>query len=147
MEISAESMAEAVLQATATDEFDLGKGHVLLRPPIKHSTRKIAMGATTHLLRKQHKLLRNETLREQPINCQWKKHRGAPIPPDELWRNKLKILEAKEMAPQGLALTHEAVELLYDWENFGCPTKWARRDDQRNPSSHQPRTTQVRART
>ena len=32
MEISAESTTEAALQATATDEFDLGKGHVLLRP-------------------------------------------------------------------------------------------------------------------
>ena len=31
-EISAESTTEAALQATATDEFDLGKGHVLLRP-------------------------------------------------------------------------------------------------------------------
>ena len=27
------------------------------------------------------------------------------------------------MAPQGLAPTHEVVELLNDWENFGCPTK------------------------
>jgi hypothetical protein len=33
MEISAESMAEAVLQATATNEFDLGKGHVSATPP------------------------------------------------------------------------------------------------------------------
>ena len=30
------------------------------------------------------------------------------------------------MAPQGLAPTHEAAELLNDWENFGCPTKTGR---------------------
>jgi hypothetical protein len=27
-----------------------------------------------------------------------------------------------EMAPQGLALQHEAAQLLTDWEKFGCPT-------------------------
>ena len=41
-------------------------------------------------------MLRIETLREQPINGQWKKHRGATILPDELWRNRLNIREAKE---------------------------------------------------
>ena len=30
------------------------------------------------------------------------------------------------MAPQGLAPTHEAAELLNDWENLGCPTKTGR---------------------
>ncbi len=63
MGISVESTTEAALQLTASDEFDLGKGQVLLRPPITHSTRKIDTGATKHLLRKQNKLLRNETLR------------------------------------------------------------------------------------
>ena len=43
-EISAESTTEAALQATATDEFDLGKGHVLLRPLITHSTGKNSYG-------------------------------------------------------------------------------------------------------
>ena len=117
MEISAESTAEAALQATATDEFDLGKGQVLLRLPITHPTGKIDTGATTHLLRKQNKLL------EQPIICQWKKHCGATILPNELWRNRLKTSEANKMAPQGLTLTHQAAELLNDWENCGCPTK------------------------
>ena len=51
-----ESTTEAALQATATDKFALGKGHVLLRPPITHSTGKLAKGATTHLLRKQHRI-------------------------------------------------------------------------------------------
>jgi hypothetical protein len=27
------------------------------------------------------------------------------------------------MAPQGLALKHEAADLLSDWEQFGCPTQ------------------------
>ena len=71
-------------------------------------------------------MLRIKTLREQPINGQWKKHRGATILPDELRRNRLKILEAKEIAPQGLAPKHEAAELLNDWENIGCPTNTGR---------------------
>ena len=30
------------------------------------------------------------------------------------------------MAPQGLALKHEAADLLADWEKFGCPTQTGR---------------------
>jgi len=37
-----------------------------------------------------------------------------------------KHIGGKGMASQGLAPTHEAVELLNDWENFGCPTKTGR---------------------
>jgi len=42
------------------------------------------------------------------------------------WRHCIKVAEAREMAPQGLALTHEAPHILADWEKFGCPTKTGR---------------------
>ena len=42
------------------------------------------------------------------------------------WYHRHKRLEAWEMAPQGLALKHEASHILEDWEKFGCPTKTGR---------------------
>ncbi len=44
--------------------------HILLCPPIIKATGKIAMGATTPLLRKQNKIDRKENLLKQPISSQ-----------------------------------------------------------------------------
>lgn len=70
MDISMESTNEAVPQ----DEES--RGQTLLDPPIINTMGKIATGATTKQLRKQNKLLRNATLREQPVNGQWVRHEG-----------------------------------------------------------------------
>ena len=123
MEISAESTTEAALQATATDEFDLGKGHVLLRPPITHSTGKIATGATTHLLRKQHKIAPHRNVTGTANQRPMEKTPRGNNPTRRTTEEQTKNIGGKGMAPQGLAPTHEAAELLNDWENLGCPTK------------------------
>jgi len=71
-------------------------------------------------------LLRIETLREQPINGQWKKTPRRNNPTRRTMEEQTKHTGGKGMAPQGLAPTHEAAELLNDWENLGCPTKTGR---------------------
>jgi hypothetical protein len=104
----------------STDEWN---GHVLLRPPIIKATRKFATGATTAKLHKQNILHCMEALLQQPIVSQWEQHSGATILPGEQWDQRQKISEAREMAPQGLALQHEAAGLLAEWEQLGCPTR------------------------
>jgi len=102
------------------------KGGGLLDPPIINTTGEIATGATTKLLQKQNKLLRNETLRGQPIKGQWTQHEGKESLEPTHWEQRTKTAEDKEMAPQGLAQKHEAADLLADWEKFGCPTQTGR---------------------
>ncbi len=100
--------------------------HVLLRPLIIKATGKIATGATTSKLRKQNKLHRMNCLLQQPLVLQWERHNGATIIPGDHWDQQQKTSDAWEMAPQGLALNHEAAGLLADWEQFGCPTRTGR---------------------
>ena len=124
MEISAEGSAEA---ATTTPTEGMHKqAHELPLPPIINATGQIATGATTHILQKQNKLHRNELLRAQPVKTQWEQHRGETLLPEEHWEHRQKTSEAREMAPQGLALQHKAANILKDWEKFGCPTKTGR---------------------
>ena len=120
MDISVESMTEADKQPKEQGE------HALLDPPIINTTGKIATGATTTQLRKQNKLLRNNILREQPINCQWTRHEGDTTLDAAHWELRTNTADDREMAPQGLAQKHEAAELLADWEKFGCPTQTGR---------------------
>jgi hypothetical protein len=97
--------------------------HELLGPPIIKSTGVIVTGATTTILCKQNKAYRNEKLLQQPVTTQWITHNGTMILPPEHWEQRGKTLANREMAPQGLALQHEAAQLLTDWENFKCPTR------------------------
>ncbi len=120
MDISVEGTTAAVPQATAPG------GHALLHPPIINTMGKIATWATTKLLQKQNKLLHNDTLREQPITCQWVRHKGDTLLGTEHWGQRTNMAECREMAPQGLAQKHEAADLLADWEKFGCPTQTGR---------------------
>ena len=62
-------------------------------------------------------------LLRQPLVPQWEWHNGATILPGDHWGQQQKTADAREMAPQGLALKHEAAGLLADWEQFGCPTR------------------------
>ena len=120
MDISMKSTNEAVPQ----DEESWGQ--TLLDPPIINTTGKIATGATTKQLRKQNKLLRNATLREQPVNRQWVQHEGETLLDKAHWEQRMNTAECREMAPQGLAQKHEAADLLAGWEKFGCPTQTGR---------------------
>ncbi len=86
--------------------------HVLLRPPIIKATGKIATGATRNKLQKQNKIHWTETLLRQQILSQWEMHNGATILPRDHLDHRDKTSAATEMAPQGLALKHEAAELL-----------------------------------
>ena len=101
-------------------------GHELLQPPVINATGEIATGATTKVLRKQNKQLRNNILQEQRINGQWTTHTGCTTINTNHWEGRTNTAEIREMAPQGLAQKHEAAELLADWEQFGCPTKTGR---------------------
>jgi hypothetical protein len=112
------SISEEGSTETATNASPKGcQGHPkdLLLPPIIHATGKIATGATTPALRKQNKLQRNETLLTQPVNTQWVRHRGETMLENDHWYRCQKTSEAREMAPQGLALKHEAAHILEDW--------------------------------
>jgi hypothetical protein len=123
MDISVESTPAAATQATQ----DQAKDHILLLPPIINTTRAIATGATTDILRKQNKTQQNKTFSNQTITSQWTRHDGAKLlDPENQWEQRTKKAEVREMAPQGLALQHEAADLLADWEKFGCPTQTGR---------------------
>ena len=98
-----------------------GDDHILLRPPIIEATGKLATGATTPMLRKQNKIHRNKKLSEQPVASQWQLHTGATLIPQEHWDQRTKTSALQEMALQGLALKHEAANILCKWEHFGCP--------------------------
>jgi hypothetical protein len=74
------------------------------------------------MLRKQNKIHRNKKLSEQPVASQWQLHTGATLIPQEHWDQRTKTSALREMAPQGLALKHEAADILCKWEHFGCPT-------------------------
>ena len=99
-----------------------GDNHILLRPPIIEATGKIATGATTPMLRKQNKIHRNKRLLEQPVASQWHLHAEDTLLPQEYWDQRTKTSALREMAPQGLALKHEAANIIREWEHFGCPT-------------------------
>ena len=122
MDISVESTPAAAIQPAQTKATD----HILLQPPIINTTGAIATGATTTTLRKQNKTQRNETLSKQAITSQWARHDGAKLLDPAHWEKRTKKAEVREMAPQGLALQHEAADLLTDWEKFGCPTQTGR---------------------
>jgi hypothetical protein len=108
---------------TKTNGAQLGIGKKLLLPPIIEKTGKSAMGATAHILRKQNQIHCNEALLNQAIATQWITYHGKILLQIDCWEGRLKTLAQLEMAPQGLALQHEAASLLTDWEKFGCPTR------------------------
>jgi hypothetical protein len=103
-----------------------GEEHILLRLPVIEATGMIATGATTPQLRKQNKLHRTNTLLHQPHTLQWQVHKGSTLLTEDNWDNRLNTAEVREMAPQGLALRHEAAGLLVEWAQFGCPTRTGR---------------------
>ena len=120
------SVTDVSTDQAAQKESTIGMGdndeHILLRPPTIEATGKIATGATTPLLRKQNKIRRNEKLLKQPSSSQWQRHHGSTFLPEDHWNQRTRTSAPHEMAPQGLALKHEAADILRDWEQFGCPT-------------------------
>jgi hypothetical protein len=88
----------------------------LLLPPIIVATDSLATGATTEVLRKQNKHHRNEALLGQPMGTQWTIHQGRTILPHNHWEKHTKTADDAQMAPQGLALKHEAAGVLAEWE-------------------------------
>jgi hypothetical protein len=103
-------------------QLGTGKGNKLLLPPKIEKMRKGATGATSHILQKQNKIHCNKALLNQAIATQWIKHHGKTLLQTNHWEGRLKTSAQLEIAPQGLALQHKAVQLLMDWEKFGCPT-------------------------
>jgi hypothetical protein len=95
----------------------------LLLPPVIEATGLLATGATTEVLRKQNKHQRIMALLRQPVASQWTIHKGNNILPTNHWGQLHKMADDLQMAPQGLALRHEASGLLSEWEQFGCPTR------------------------
>jgi hypothetical protein len=115
---------EYFLALTTTTKTIGGKaGHKLLLPPIIESTRSIAMEETTKILRKQNKIHRNEALLHQAIKTQWITHHSKTLLQSDHWEDRTKTLAHSEMAPQGLALQHEAAQLLKDCKKIVCPTR------------------------
>ncbi len=100
--------------------------HRLLLPPVIKSTGLFATGVTTEVLRKQNKQQRIDTLLRQPMESQRTIHRGFNILPHDIWSQQRQIDITSQMAPQRLALRHEAAGLLLEWESFGCPTNTGR---------------------
>ena len=86
------------------------------------ATGALATGATTDALRKQNKYQRTAELQIQPPESQWTIHHGRTILQDNHWEEVRKTANEVQMAPQGLALHHEAARLLAEWEQMGCPT-------------------------
>jgi hypothetical protein len=125
MEISASSDDEDQPLAVIHDEgtnTSRKQPHRLLLPPVIKSTGFFATGVTTEDLRKQNKQQRIETLLWQPMESQWTIHRGFNFLPHDVWSQQQQIDITSQMAPQWLALRHEAAGPLLEWESFGCPT-------------------------
>ena len=100
--------------------------HRLLLPPVIESTGLIVTGATTEALRKQNKQQRNKALLRQPMESQWTIHQVFNSVPNNVWSHQQHKDIKSQMAPQRLALQHEAAGLLSEWESFGCPTNTGR---------------------
>jgi len=94
----------------------------LLLPPIIAATGEMATGATTEALRKQNKHQRTADLLSQHLHPQWTMHRGHTVLQENHWAAVRKTADDVQMAPQGLALHHEAAGILAEWEQMGCPT-------------------------
>ncbi len=94
----------------------------LLLPPIIEATGLWATGATTDLLRKQNKHQRTVNLEQQRPAPQWTIHQGQKLLREDHWEEVRKTADMAQMAPQGLALHHEAAGVLVEWERMGCPT-------------------------
>jgi hypothetical protein len=92
----------------------------LLSPPKIVATGNITTGATTDTLCKQNRHHRNKALAQQPVVSQWIIHWGNMILLKDHWVGRQNIAEKSEMALQGLAIHHEAADVLTDWEQFGC---------------------------
>ena len=116
MDISSsdESTAMGGVDASILDTNGRETMHTLLRPPIIEATGKIATGATTPPRRKQNKAQRSTTLLYQPASSQWTVHNGKTLLPMEHWGDWKNAADDREMAPQGLALRHEAADTLAD---------------------------------
>ena len=126
MDISTEDSTDRAVPLTDRTDMDTGGNSSLLHPPIIEATGKIATGATTPQLHKQNRLHHQETLLQQPISSHWQRHQGNTFLDEEHWDQCTKTATEREMAPQGLALKHEAAAILKDWEQFGCPTATGR---------------------
>ncbi len=129
MEISASSNKEDQPPVVIHDEgtnTSRKQPHWLLLPPVIKSTGFFATGVTTEALQKQNKQQRIETLLRQPMESQWTIHRGFNILPHDVWSQQQQIDITSQMAPQRLALRHEAAGLLLEWESVGCPTNTGR---------------------
>ena len=98
----------------------------LLLPPIIEATGEQATGATTDALRKQNKHQRTADLLTQQPASQWTIHQGCTLLRDDHWDEVRKTADDAQMAPQGLALHHEAAGVLAEWEQMGCPTHTGR---------------------
>jgi hypothetical protein len=130
MDISTSSEEDAPPLATTDTRMPLGctssNSINLLSPPITVATGNIATGAITDKLRKQNRQYRDEALAQQSVVSQWSIHRGDTILAEDHWVRCINTAENSEMALQGLALKHEAADILTDWAQFGCPTNTGR---------------------
>jgi hypothetical protein len=118
MDISNSSEEDAQPLATIDTTMPPGcasSNHInLLSPPIIVVTGNIATGATTDRLRKQNRQYRDEALAQQSVVSQWSIHRGDTILAKDHWVGRINTAENSEMALQGLALKHEAADILTD---------------------------------
>ena len=102
MDISSDKSAAA---RHVEGRFKMGvMAHILLRPPIIETTRRIATGATTPALQKQNKAHWINTLLSQSASLKWTVHNDHTLLPEEHWDHRQNAAEDQEMSPQGLAL-------------------------------------------
>ena len=116
MDISTDGDGSGSLPADRTSNT------TLLLPPVIKATGLWATGATTDLLQKQNKHQRTVNLEQQRPVSQWTIHQGHTLLREDHWEEVRKTADAAQMAPQGLALHHEAAGVLAEWETMGCPT-------------------------
>jgi hypothetical protein len=130
MDISTSSKENAPPLATTDTTMPLGctSSDIInvLSPPIIVATGNITTGATTDKLHKQNRQYRDEALVQQSVVSQWSIHRGDTILAEDHWVRCINTAEHSKMALQGLALKHEAADILKDWAQFGCPTNMGR---------------------
>jgi hypothetical protein len=124
MEISNSSKEDAPPSATMDTTMHTcsasSKPINLLSPPKIVATGNIATGAKTDTLCKQNRRHRDKALAQQPVVSQWIIHQGNMILLKDHWVGRQNTAEKSEMALQGLAIHHEAADVLTDWKQFDC---------------------------
>jgi hypothetical protein len=116
MEISTNS------DGSASPPVERTSNQKLLLPPVIEATGLRATVVTTDIQRKQNKQQGMVHLEQQRPASQWNIHQGHTLLREDHWVEVRNTANAAQMAPQGLALHHEAAGVLAEWETMGCPT-------------------------